>query len=42
MNPQAKRGIALAAAAGALALTWLMYTDPHFMVGLADQLWACF
>jgi hypothetical protein len=42
MSPQAKRGIAWAAAAGALALTWLMYTDPHFMVGLADQLWACF
>ena len=42
MSPMAKRTIAWAAAAGALALTWQMYTDPHFMVGLADQLWACF
>jgi hypothetical protein len=28
--------------AGALALVALSYLNPHLMLELADQLWACF
>lgn len=30
------------AAVAALLGVFSLYTDPHFMVKLADQLWACF
>lgn len=30
------------AAVAVLLLVFSLYTDPHFMVKLADQLWACF
>lgn len=31
-----------AAMLAALAGVFLMYLQPEFMVGLADQVWACF
>ena len=36
------RWLAWAAALAALLAIFGLYTDPHFMVDLADQLWACF
>ena len=31
-----------ALAASALAGVFMLYTQPHFMVQLANQVWACF
>ncbi len=41
MTPR-KRLLVIAVAAGALAGVFMLYTQPHFMVQLANQVWACF
>ena len=41
MRPVARIGLWLAVAA-ALAAAALAYLNPHLMVDLANQLWACF
>jgi hypothetical protein len=37
-----QRILAGALAAGALGGVFMLYTQPHFMVQLANQVWACF
>ena len=41
MRPAARLGLWLAAG-GVLVLVALAYLNPHLMVDLATQLWACF
>lgn len=48
MNPRTThrswrtRGLLAAAAGAVLILVFLQYLNPHFLVGMADQLWSCF
>ena len=42
MSPRKTRVAVWAAASVALALVFAAYLDPHTMVALANQLWACF
>jgi hypothetical protein len=37
-----RRVLAAAGAAAVLALVFLAYRNPHFMVQLSNALWACF
>lgn len=37
-----RRATAWAAACLVLGLVFLLYLQPQFMVGMAEQLWACF
>ncbi len=37
-----RKGIAWSAGTAVLVGVFLLYTQPQFMVALADQLWACF
>jgi hypothetical protein len=39
---RARRTIAWAAAALALAAVFAAYLNPHFVVELANQVWSCF
>ncbi|HZF80793.1 MAG TPA: hypothetical protein VEZ89_13500 [Rubrivivax sp.] len=42
ISPRKTRIVAWAAASLVLALVFAAYLDPHVMVALANQLWACF
>lgn len=41
-RPGTRTLLAWAAATAALLAVFALYTQPDFMVTLADQLWACF
>ena len=43
--PSPRAGLRLAVALGvvvALLAVFMLYTDPEFMITVADQLWSCF
>ncbi|MDB5850145.1 MAG: hypothetical protein JWP29_3897 [Rhodoferax sp.] len=42
MKLRTRKTLAFGAALTALAAVFAMYTQPAFLVTLADQLWACF
>ena len=42
MKPLAVKALVWSAVALALAGAWLLYTQPHFLVDLADRVWSCF
>lgn len=37
-----KRWATWVLALAVLAVVFIQYRDPHFLVGVADQLWSCF
>lgn len=42
MKPLAIKALAWTGVLLALAGVWSLYTQPDFLVKLADQLWSCF
>lgn len=42
LSPRARRVAWWVVAAVILLLVLLQYQNPHFLVGMADQLWSCF
>lgn len=42
LSPRARRVGWWVVAAVILLLVLLQYQNPHFLVGMADQLWSCF
>lgn len=42
MKPLAVKALVWSAVALALAGAWSLYTQPDFVVDLADRVWSCF
>lgn len=42
MKPLAVKALVWSAVALALAGAWSLYTQPNFLVDLADRVWSCF
>lgn len=42
MPPRGRRAALLAAAIALLAVVFVLYLQPDFVVALANQVWACF
>ena len=42
IKPNTVKWLAYAGATAALVVVFLLYTQPGFMVTVADQVWSCF